>query len=119
VFSMDLSIRQSEDRVLVALRGELDVADAASAAAALIALAARGCEIVVDLASLDFIDSSGLAALVLARGHARQAGGDLLLAAPRQQVLRVLTVTRLIEAFAVHACAEIDGLQRGTPMAAT
>jgi anti-sigma B factor antagonist len=103
MFSMDPSIRQNEDRVLVALRGELDVTDAASAAAALIALAARDCEIIVDLAGLDYIDSSGLAALVLARRHVRQAGGDLLLAAPQQQVLRLLTLTRLIEVFGVRA----------------
>jgi anti-sigma B factor antagonist len=103
MFSMDPSIRQNEDRVLVALRGELDVTDAASAAVALIALAARDCEIIVDLAGLEYIDSSGLAALVLARRHARQAGGDLLLAAPQQQVLRLLTLTRLIEVFGVQA----------------
>jgi anti-sigma B factor antagonist len=106
MFSMDLSIRQSEHRVVIALHGELDVTDAASAASALIALAARDCEIIVDLAGLEFIDSSGLAALVLARKHARQAGGDLLLAAPQQHVLRVLTITRLIEVFAVHAGPE-------------
>jgi anti-sigma B factor antagonist len=106
MFSMDPSIRQNEDRVLVALRGELDVTDAASAAGALIALAARDCEIIVDLAGLDYIDSSGLAALVLARRQARQAGGDLLLAAPQRQVLRVLTLTRLIEVFGVPAGAD-------------
>ncbi len=103
MLSMDLNIRHSEDQVVVALRGELDVEDAASAASALIALAARNCQIIVDLAGLEFIDSSGLAALVLARRHARQAGGDLLLSAPQRQVLRLLTVTRLIEVFAVDA----------------
>lgn len=30
-------------------------------------------------------------------------GGELLLAAPQQQVLRVLTLTRLIDVFPVHA----------------
>lgn len=106
MFSMDLTSRQSEDRVVIALRGELDVTDAASVASALIALAARNCEIIVDLAGLEFIDSSGLAALVLARKHARQAGGDLLLAAPQHHVLRMLTSTRLTEFFAVQAGQE-------------
>jgi anti-anti-sigma factor len=106
MFGMDLCSRQSDDRVVIALRGELDVTDAASAASALIAFAAPGCEIIVDLAGLEFIDSSGLAALVLARKHARQAGGDLLLAAPQPRVLRMLTSTRLTEAFAVHAGSE-------------
>ena len=38
------------------------------------------------------------------RNLARQAGGELLLAAPRQQVgLRMLTLTRLVDVFPVHA----------------
>jgi anti-anti-sigma factor len=76
--SMDLRTRENDGRVLVALRGELDIADAASAAAALVAVAARAAEIIVDLAGLEFIDASGVAALVLARVQARRAGGDLL-----------------------------------------
>src|SRR5258706_15401165 len=100
---MDLSTREIDGQAVVALRGELDVADAASVAAALAAVAARAPEIVVDLAGLEFIDSSGVAALVLARVQARHAGGDLLLAAPQDQVLRVLAVIRLAEVFSVHA----------------
>ena len=104
--SMDLRTGECDGLAVVALRGELDAADAAGVAAALAAVAVRGRAIIVDLAGLEFIDSSGLAALVLARKQARQAGGDLLLAAPQDQVLRVLAVTRLIEAFSVHASVE-------------
>jgi anti-sigma B factor antagonist len=100
MFSVDLSTSEYGGHVVVALRGELDIA---GAAAALAAVAARKPEIVVDLAGLEFIDSSGVAALPRGRQHARHAGGDLLLAAPRQQVLRVLTLTRLIDVFPVHA----------------
>ena len=60
---------------------------------------------VIDLSGLRFIDASGVAALVRGRKQARDAGGDLLLAAPRHQVLRVLTLTRLIGVFPVHASA--------------
>jgi anti-sigma B factor antagonist len=104
--SMDLSTRESDGQAVVALRGELDVADAASVAAALAAVAARAAEMIVDLAGLEFIDSSGVAALVLARKRARRTGGDLLLAAPQDQVLRVLAVTRLAEVFPVHASVD-------------
>ncbi len=104
--SMDLSTRESNGQVVVALRGELDIADAASVAAALVAVVARAPEIVVDLAGLEFIDASGVAALVLARVQARRAGGDLLLAAPQDQVLRVLAVIHLAEVFAVHASVD-------------
>jgi hypothetical protein len=51
----------------------------------------------VDLAALEFTDSGGVAALARGRKQARHAGGDLLLAAPRQQVTRVLAITRLID----------------------
>ncbi|HMH37594.1 MAG TPA: STAS domain-containing protein, partial [Streptosporangiaceae bacterium] len=61
---------------------------------------------IVDLAGLEFIDCSGVAALARGRSHARQAGGDLLLAAPRQRVLRVLAITRLAGEFSVHASVE-------------
>jgi anti-sigma B factor antagonist len=106
VCSVELRTRECDGRVVVVLRGELDVTEAASVAAALTEVAARERQIIVDLAGLEFIDSSGLAALVRVRKHARHAGGDLLLAAPQQQVLRVLAVTRLIEVFSVHACVE-------------
>ena len=101
--SINLSSRECDGRAVVALRGELDVADAASVAAALNAVAVRARELIVDLAGLEFIDSSGLAALLPAREQARKAGGDLLPAGPQDQVLRVLAATRLTGVFSVQA----------------
>ena len=104
--SVDLMIRESDGQAVVVLRGELDVAAAVRVVAEITVVAARERDIVVDLAGLEFIDSSGVAALVRARNHARHAGGDLLLAAPREQVLRVLALTRLIDVFSVHTCVD-------------
>jgi anti-anti-sigma factor len=106
MFSVDLNTRECGDHVVVVLRGELDMADAASVAAGLAEVAARTPEIIVDLAALAFIDSSGVAALAHGRRQARRAGGDLLLAAPQQQVLKVLAITRLADAFSVHASVD-------------
>jgi len=106
MFSVDLSTRECGGHLVVALRGELDIADAAAVAAALAAVAAREPRIIVDLSGLEFIDSSGVAALARGRKHARHAGGDLLLAAPRQRVLRVLAITRLADDFGVHATVD-------------
>ena len=117
--SVDLSTRECDGQVIVALRGVLDVADAVSVAAALTAVAARQRDIIIDLAGLEFIDSSGVAALVRGRRQARYAGGELLLAAPQQQVLRVLTLTRLIDVFPVHvSVAEAVGSAGHSPRAA-
>jgi anti-anti-sigma factor len=103
---MKLHAGEYDGLAVVALRGELDVAEAASVAAALAAIAGSDRTVIVDLAGLEFIDSSGVAALVLVRAQARGGRGDLLLAAPQEQVTRVLTLTRLIDAFSVHASVE-------------
>jgi anti-sigma B factor antagonist len=106
MLNTDLSTREYDGHIVVSLRGELDLADAASAAAALTAVAARVPEIIVDLAALTFIDSSGVAALAHGRRQARRAGGNLVIAAPQQQVRRVLALTRLADAFSVHASVD-------------
>jgi hypothetical protein len=46
--------------------------------------------VIVDLSALEFIDCHALGALLHVQQAARAAGGDVLLAAPRQLVLRVL-----------------------------
>jgi anti-sigma B factor antagonist len=106
VFSTVLRIRGRDGHLLVILRGELDLVDAAAVATALMAAADREPRIVVYLARLDFIDVTGVAALVRARKHARRAGGDLLLAAPRPQMMRLLSTPALGYRFSVYASVE-------------
>ena len=98
---MELSAR-GDGSVVVTLLGELNVADGASVSAALAAIASSGCSLMLDLEDLEFIDSSGLAAFARARRHARHGGFDVLLAGPRPQVLRMLTLTRMSDVFSVH-----------------
>ncbi|KSU60682.1 anti-sigma factor antagonist [Gordonia sp. JH63] len=62
--------------------------------------------IVVDLSGTDFIDSSGLGALVSGLKVARQAGGDLRIAAPTPQVVTVLELTNLNRVLRVHPSAD-------------
>jgi anti-sigma B factor antagonist len=105
--SVSLSAREYGGHVVVALCGELDVVDAATVMAVLAAAAAAGDpRIIVDLAALEFIDCCALGALGRVQAQAQQAGGDLLLAAPRGQVRRILTLTGLIDVFSVHASVE-------------
>jgi anti-sigma B factor antagonist len=51
--------------------------------------------IVVDLSGVEFMDSSGLGALIGCLKTARQAGGDLRIAAPTKQVVMVLKLSNL------------------------
>ena len=101
-----LASRDYGDHAVFALYGELDITDAASVMAVLAAAAARNPRIVVDLAALEYIDCHALGALGRLRAQARQADGDLLLAAPRGPVRRLLDLTGLIGVFAVHASVD-------------
>ena len=51
--------------------------------------------VVVDLAGVEFMDSSGLGALIASLKTARQAGGDLRIAAVNEQVALVLQLSNL------------------------
>jgi anti-anti-sigma factor len=60
---------------MVALRGELDVTDAAELPRVLSAAAAPGSRVIVDLTGLTFMDRSSLGTLISARRQALEAGG--------------------------------------------
>lgn len=62
--------------------------------------------IVVDLSGVELVDSSGLGALISGLKAARQAGGDLRVAAPSRQVTTVLELTNLNRVLRVHPSAE-------------
>lgn len=90
--TVELRTRVYGGYAVVVLRGELDITGAESAAGAVAALAADGQQLIVDLEALDFIDCHATGALLEVRKTARQAGGDVLLAAPHGSVLRLLAL---------------------------
>ena len=57
--------------------------------------------IVVDLAAVNFIDSSGLAELVRSMKHVRERGGELVLRDPSDPVRVILELTGLNLAFTI------------------
>ena len=115
MFSTNLSTRSCDGRAVVALRGELDMADAVAVANALTAVALSQPQVIVDLAGLEFIDSSGVAALARGRRQAWQAGGDLVLVAPQGEVVLALALIRLSDAFRVYATVEEAADDAGSP----
>lgn len=59
-------------------------------------------QIAVDLSNVDFIDSTGLAALISGRKQATEASGALVLVAPTDPVKRALSVTGLDKVFDMY-----------------
>jgi anti-sigma B factor antagonist len=88
---------------VMALGGELDVTGAADVAGAVTAASGAGQSLILDLADLEFIDCSGVRALLSAQALARLAGGDVVLAAPQEPVLRLMTLLRLAGVLGAHA----------------
>ena len=87
---------------LMRLRGRLDAASAPGLLARLNGAIAEGkTQFVVDLAEVPFIDSTGLGALVSGLKVARREEGDLRLAAPSEQVSRLLRLTTLDRVFTI------------------
>ena len=107
MLNADVSIRYFDGQAVVALRGELNLADTPRVAAHLIAaVTAYGPSVIVDLAGLEGIGYSGLSALLRVRKWTRQSGGDLPLAAPQPPVRRLLQATGLIDVFSVYPSVE-------------
>ena len=110
-----LRARGGGDQGVVTLRGAVDAVSGAAAADAVQAAAAGGGCVIVDLSAVEFIDCCALGALARVRGLARRAGGDVLLAAPREPVRRLLDLTGLSGIFSIHATAAAADACRDSP----
>jgi anti-sigma B factor antagonist len=83
--------------------GELDLAVAPWLRDQLDALFVGGAtSLVVDMSSVTFLDSTALGVLVGALNQCRERGGQVHLVLTEPQVLRVLRITGLAEAFTLH-----------------
>jgi anti-sigma B factor antagonist len=80
-------------RVRVALAGECDLAVSGRLTEALLAAVRRAPVVVVDLAALDFLDSSGVHSLITAHHAARERGGRVEVVNPAGSVATVLDLT--------------------------
>jgi anti-sigma B factor antagonist len=90
----------SRDSVsLIVLRGEVDLAAAASLRAHVQMVAGEG--LVMDLADVTFIDSSALRELLFARDHLSRHGARLVLAAVPRGVRRLLEMTGTLRLFEI------------------
>ncbi len=91
---------------VVKVAGELDIETHEKLADCLVREAERGA-VVVDLTACEFIDSSGIRALLLG---IRAAGGEdttrFAIAAPNEQVQRILEMTGLDTAVPVHSSVD-------------
>jgi anti-sigma B factor antagonist len=101
--SVEIRSEHGGNAIVYRLRGSLDIETAPSLRAALIEAADEGKhDIVVDLSHLEFLDSTGLGALMGAHRRALEHGGRLRLIVGDGPIQRLLTITGLMRVLAVY-----------------
>lgn len=101
--ALTITCRDVATGPVLEITGALDHATAAQLRTAVDHLAlAPGHLLVLDLARLEFCDSSGISMLVAARNLAAEQGADLALAAVPADTVRVLGIVGLDRVFTLH-----------------
>ncbi|MDS1270100.1 STAS domain-containing protein [Lipingzhangella sp. LS1_29] len=100
---LGLNTRVENNSVIVMVEGELDIATADDLQGTIeTAVNVHGPWLIIDLSGLEFMDSSGLNAVISAYRTVSEKGGGLALAAPNDRVNKVLRLVGLHRQVAVH-----------------
>ena len=97
---METTIKQTEDKYLVALAGELDTAAAAEVEKTLQPLyKSDGRDVIIDCEHVDYIASSGLRILISLLKGAKAGGSRVVLKNVNEDILSVFKLTGFINIF--------------------
>jgi len=96
--------RHQDGVPVISVTGEIDVYTAPTLRERLNELVADGeYHLVVDMAGVDFLDSTGLGVLVGGLKRARSHEGTLQLVCDQEKILKVFRITGLTKVFPIHA----------------
>jgi anti-sigma B factor antagonist len=100
--SLDIQESSREDISILTLKGRLAVGESSLVREAIQALAAAGkIKVVLDLSHVDYIDSTGLGALVICYTSLKRQNGALKLVNPNKRNVELLLLTKLHTIFEV------------------
>jgi anti-sigma B factor antagonist len=99
--SLDIQQREHEGIAILDLKGRITMGEEAGALRAKVALltGAGSISIIVNLAHVDYIDSTGLGAMVMCSTTVRKAGGNLKLENLNRRNIELLVMTKLATVF--------------------
>jgi anti-sigma B factor antagonist len=102
--SVEIKTEHNGEAIIYRLRGSLDLATAPSLRAALLEAADEGKhDIVVDLSQLEFLDSTGLGAIIGAHRRALEHDGRVRLVVSDGPIQRLLSITGLMRILSVYS----------------
>ncbi len=101
---MEIRVTEHVDFVTLSLKGRLDITSSASLKDDILRHVARGqSKIILNLAQVDFINSSGLGTLVSILKEVRLAKGRLVLSNLASYVQEIFEITQLSNIFEIFA----------------
>jgi anti-sigma B factor antagonist len=101
---LTVSSRQEGEHTVISVSGEIDVYTAPSLRERLNELVAAGhYDLIVDMAGVEFLDSTGLGVLVGGLKRVRSHDGTLRLVCAQEKILKVFRITGLTKVFPIHA----------------
>ncbi len=103
---MEHTVREQQGYHIIALTGEIDLESSPKARQILLETIDRSAKVLIDMASVTYIDSSGIATLVEAFQRTKKKEGYLAFICLSQAVVRVLTLARLDKVFIIHTDME-------------
>lgn len=99
---MKHEITEQDGVTVVALAGDVDLESSPEARKVILGCVERKRPVLVNLAGVGYIDSSGVASLVESFQTARKAGSGFALVSVSDGALRVLQLARLDKVFAIY-----------------
>jgi anti-anti-sigma factor len=95
---LELDVQVTDERTLIALSGELDASTSSYLYAKLADVEVTNARhVVLDMAKLSFMDSSGLGVIITEHTRLKRSGGTLTIYSPSSSVRRLFEITGLTE----------------------
>ena len=103
--SLHINAISAGDCAVLRLAGEMDVYTSPKLRKQVADLAENGTiHVIADLRGVDFLDSTGLGALVGSLKRLRLRQGSLMIVTSGGRILKLFKITGLTHAFALHSC---------------
>jgi anti-sigma B factor antagonist len=100
---LEITLREREEITLLDLKGRITAGPEAKALREKVASLNQegGCRLVLNLAQVDYIDSTGLGALTMCATNLRKSGGDVKLLNLNRRNIELLVMTKLATVFEI------------------
>ncbi len=106
--------RVGDDVTVITLEGEIDVYTSIQLKQDIAAILESGAKyLVLNLAKVEYLDSTGLGVLIGTLKKLRENSGNLVIVGPAMRIMRIFEITGLYKIFAIYATEEEAAAQEG------